>query len=252
MIAMAKKRGPEKWDRLVYVDLLCGPGRDIDTDTGKEFDGSPLVALGIRPQFDHLYLADKRKSNVTALRKRISPSDLNRVTLRSGDCNDLIDEVLGSFSSRTLGLAFVDPEGFEVDFRTIEKIARRRVDLLYLYPSGIGVKRNLANFLSLTKSPLDRFYGSDWRQLPAAKRAAGSTSAQRPELILKSLLPDFRSKVASAGYQFQDEAVPDFTNTRNAQMYHLLFFSHNSVGLRIWNGIKRIGPGGQRKLPGME
>jgi len=30
MVAMAKKRGPEKWERLVYLDLLCGPGRDID------------------------------------------------------------------------------------------------------------------------------------------------------------------------------------------------------------------------------
>src|SRR6266851_1528129 len=34
MTAMAPKRSAGKWDRLVYVDLLAGPGRDIDPDTG--------------------------------------------------------------------------------------------------------------------------------------------------------------------------------------------------------------------------
>jgi hypothetical protein len=51
-----------------------------------------------------------------------------------------------------------------------------------------------------------------------------------------------------AGFEFQDEAVPLFTNKKNAQMYHLLYFSHGRVGLKIWNGIKQIGPGSQRKL----
>ena len=157
MVAMAKKRGSGGWDRLVYLDLLCGPGRDIDTDTDEEFPGSPLIALSIEPQFDHLYLADKDSKNVKALEKRISSADKPRITLLEGDCNQVVDDVLKSISGRTLGLAFMDPEGFEVDFATLAKLARRRIDLLYLFPSGIGIKRNLGNFFPLTESPMDKF-----------------------------------------------------------------------------------------------
>ena len=71
---------PEGWDRLVYLDLLCGPGRDIDTDTDEEFLGSPLIALSIEPQFDHLYLADKDSKNVKALEKE-SPPRISRGSL---------------------------------------------------------------------------------------------------------------------------------------------------------------------------
>lgn len=31
-------------------------------------------------------------------------------------------------------------------------------------------------------------------------------------------------------------------------MYHLLYLSHDPVGLKIWNGIKKIGPSGQREI----
>lgn len=38
-----------KWERLVYIDLLAGPGKGVRRDTGEEFDGSPLRALKVRP-----------------------------------------------------------------------------------------------------------------------------------------------------------------------------------------------------------
>ncbi len=242
-----------KWDHLVYLDFLCGPGRDIDTDTDQEFPGSPLIALSIEPHFDHLYLADKDSKNVKALEARISQADKARVTLRAGDCNLLIDDVLKSISSRTLGLAFIDPEGFEVDFAMLAKLARRQIDLLYLFPSGIGVKRNLKNFLSLAKSPMDRFWGGkDWRDLPEARRAAGALQEEDPEKVVKSLVSAFRQKLRDVGFTHQDEAAPLFSNTRNAQMYHLLYLSHNEKGLKIWRGIKKVRPGGQRSLPGLD
>jgi hypothetical protein len=61
----------------------------------------------------------------------------------------------------------------------------------------------------------------------------------------------FRQKLADAGFTHQDEAPPLFKNTKNAQMYHLLYLSHDEKGLKIWKGIKRIPPSGQRSLPGI-
>lgn len=253
MTAMAPKRSAGKWDRLVYMDLLAGPGRGIHRDTTDEFDGSPLIALSVKPAFDHLFLADNDTQSIDALKERISTGDRGRVTISLGDCNEIVDQVISQISARTLGLAFIDPQGFEVKFDTLVKLARRRVDLLYWFPSGIGVRRNLKTFMERSDSPMDDFWGGrDWRNLPAAKQAAGIIGDAVPESIVRSFLSDFRRKLADAGLRFQDEAAPLFANTKNAQMYHLLFLSHDRAGLKIWQGIKQIEPGGQRSFPKMD
>lgn len=51
------------------------------------------------------------------------------------------------------------------------------------------------------------------------------------------------------GFQFQDETAPCFVNEKNVPMYHLLFFSKDPAGLKIWRGIKKVEPSGQRVLP---
>jgi three-Cys-motif partner protein len=227
-----------KWRRLVYMDLLAGPGRDIVPDTGEEFDGSPLIALAVTPKFDHLFLSDNDTGNIAALNARISAVDRDRVTIVQGDCNEVVDDVLTAISSHTLGLAFMDPQGFEVKFETLTKLAKRQIDLVYLFPSGIGVKRNLKTFLLQQESRImDAFWGGqDWRE----------------QSDWKTFVSEYRSKLLRAGFKCQDEAVPLFKNTKNAQMYHLLYFSHHPIGLRIWKGVTRIEPGGQRKLPGID
>ncbi len=249
MKAMGPKRAQGRWERLVYIDLLAGPGLDIDAETNGEFNGSPLIALAVRPKFDHLYLADKDSKNISALKARIPAEDENRVTLMRGDCNVLVTEVLKQISTHTLGLAFVDPQGFEVHFDTLAKFAKRRIDLLYLFPSGIGVRRNWRQSIESPQSKFEKFWGGpDWRELPVVKQATGVTENLTSDKILNSFVVAFRKKLERAGFEVQDEAVPLFTNMNNAQMYHLLYFSHDRAGLKIWNGIKRIGPGGQRTL----
>lgn len=249
MAAMAPKRSQGLGERLEYIDLLCGPGLSVVGDSKEEFDGSPLIALKTRPTFDHLHFVDLNRENIAALQRRISTKDSARVTFNVGDCNVVVDEVLKRISSRTLCVAFVDPEGFEVDFETLAKLAKKRVDLIYLFASGIGIRRNLKNALSVANSRLDKWWGGkNWRDLPAAKWAAGKFSEEPAEKVLQSFVSAFRNKVGNSGFQFQDEEVLPFSNTKNAQMYHLLYFSHDEAGLTIWNNIKKIAPGGQRSL----
>jgi three-Cys-motif partner protein len=249
MTAMAPKRSQGLWEHLEYIDLLCGAGLSVVPDSKEEFDGSPLIALKVKPTFDHLHFADLNRENIAALKSRVSNKDSDRITFDVGDCNLLVDEVLKRISTRSLCLAFVDPEGFEVNFETLAKLAKKRVDLLYLFASGIGIRRNLKNELPVANSRLDKWWGGkNWRDLPAAKWAAGKFSEEPVEKVLQSFVTAFRKKVGNAGFQFQDEEVLPFSNTKNAQMYHLLYFSHDKAGLTIWNNIKKIAPGGQRSL----
>lgn len=251
MRAMAPKRNEGKWDQLVYLDLLAGPGRAIDTSTGSEFDGSPLRVVKIEPRFDRLFFGDLSRKNIAALRRRIPQSDLSRVDLRVGDCNALAEEIVGGLSKRTLGLAFVDPQGFEAKFQMLRAFATRPIDVLFLFPSGIGIGRNLRDFARRVHSPMDDLWGGrEWRDLPPAKLAAGVRLSAEDRLSLnRPWVFEFRSKVSRIGFLYQDEAEPSFANEKNSRMYHLLFFSQHPAGLTIWRGIKKIEPSGQRQLP---
>jgi len=48
------------------------------------------------------------------------------------------------------------------------------IDLLLFFPSAIGIRRNLRQFVAQKQSPMDAFWGGkDWRELPPARLAAG-------------------------------------------------------------------------------
>lgn len=111
MVAMAPKRAQGKWTNLVFLDLLCGPG--IDIINGVEHRGSPLIALDTVPKFDRVFLGDKSKRHVDALRHRMAAEDASRVDLQVGDCHSRAEQIVQDLAGwGTLGLAFIDPEGF--------------------------------------------------------------------------------------------------------------------------------------------
>ncbi len=251
MTAMAPKRDAGKWEELVYIDLLAGPGLGIDRETGIEFDGSPIRIAKIVPAFDRLFFSDLNQKNIATLRSRMSKSDLERVDFHIGDCNAAARRIVGEISRRTLGLAFIDPEGFEAKFRLFQALASKRIDVLFLFPSGIGIRRNLAAFAKQARSPMDDLWGGrEWRDLAPAKLAAGARLTPEDALTLdRPWVLGFRSKMVRIGFSSQDEADPCFSNEKNVPMYHLLFFSQDAAGLKIWRAIKRIEPSGQRALP---
>jgi three-Cys-motif partner protein len=252
MTAMAPKRRQGKWNHLAYIDLLAGPGKGIDRATRAEFDGLPLRALRVRPKFDRVYLGDARARNVAILRKRIGTDDLERVHIEVGDCNVRARRIVESLPSKTLGLAFIDPEGFEATFSMFRALASRPIDILLLFPSGIGIRRNLRAFVTQSSSPMDALWGGpELRDLPPAKQAAGRRlSAAEADTLDRPWVQRFREKMTRIGFEYQDESDPCFRNIRNVPMYHLLFFSRHSAGLQIWKNTKKIEPTGQRPLPG--
>jgi three-Cys-motif partner protein len=248
--AMSPKKAEGKWDNLVYLDLLAGPGRCINADTSQEYDGSALQALKMAPPFDHLFFSDSNKLNISVLRKRIPLEDRQRVTIEHGDCNKLVRKFLSRVTAKTLGVALLDPQGFEVDFDTLVRLSERRMDIIYLFPSGIGIVRNLKNSIKMKKSRMDLFWGPDWRDLPAAKLAAGKSLTEAEiDKFDRSWVKSFRDKVRGLGYHYQDEDPPTLRTERETLMYHLLFFSKHEAGLKLWRGIKQIGFDQQRRLP---
>jgi three-Cys-motif partner protein len=253
MTAMAPKRDGGLWEALVYIDLLAGPGIDMDRNSGREFPGSPLIALRTTPPFDRIFLGDAHGETVQALQQRIPEADAARVDLKRGDCHERARSVIEDVSPRSLGLAFIDPEGFEVGFELFETFARRAIDIVFLFPSGIGITRNERRFALSEEAPaIERLWGNaEWRDLPVMKAYAGKKLTDSDlERFTESYATAFSKRVATLGYEHYD-CVGPLCNDQGAPMYHLLYFSKSPKGLAIWKGIGQIGPSGQRRLKGL-
>lgn len=133
----------QKWERRNYIDIFAGPGKNQVRDTNEVLLGSPLLALTTQHPFTGYYFIDKDPSNTAALEARAMASGLgDQVKIRTGDSNNLVDWIVGDLSkapSQALNLAFLDPEGLELHWQTVARLASVwKMDLIINYPrSGL-------------------------------------------------------------------------------------------------------------------
>jgi three-Cys-motif partner protein len=110
-----------KWDR-VYLDLMAGPGRCVEDDTGAEFDGSPLLAVNQKVPFTEIVLVEGEPILAAALRRRVQSNAL----VVEADCNDpaVIEQLRDRLGSGRLGLAFADNLGLDVTLATLRSLTK--------------------------------------------------------------------------------------------------------------------------------
>jgi three-Cys-motif partner protein len=243
----------KQWITRSYVDLLSGPGKIRIRDAGTVALGSPLLALTTRYPFTSYHFVDKDSDNAAALSQRCQLSAACPQThVYIGDCNVLVDQIVAVLrqDQDSLNLAFLDPEGFELQWETIAKLASvRRMDLILNYPEG-GLNRLMPQASQTdAETSIDRFFGDRaWRAI-YREAMEGRSSGLHGKLI--ELL---RQRLATLGYQEvrRDDEVGDEPLMRNAQrnapLYRLLFASKDPLGKEFWRKITRRNVHGQTSL----
>lgn len=243
-----------RWAVRYYIDLLSGPGKNRLRESGKILLGSPLIALTTQHPFTHYMFVDNSLGNTQALQERCSASPFkDRVNILTGDCNELVDHIVDRIrpdARRSLNLAFLDPEGMELHWATVEKLAQLpRMDLIINYPQG-GLNRCMKRaFETSPPTEVDQFFGdTKWRQIYGDYQQGRLT-----ERLHFHLLDLYKSKLEKLGYQVRrDEDTGDSPLIRNAQrrapLYRLLFASKHPLGSEFWESITRREPSGQRRL----
>jgi three-Cys-motif partner protein len=245
----------DKWSGRNYIDLFAGPGKDRIRETKQILLGSPLIALTTRYPFSGYYFVDIDPVNTNALQERCKASpSWNSVHIETGDCNVLVDKVtkdLKSSEDRSLNLAFLDPEGLELTWITLSKLAGiRKMDLVINYPQG-GLNRMMAKeYRTMGEGCVDLFFGTpDWRSLYQKFRDHHKSGLHR------DLIDLYKSKLHNLGYtevKGGDEAAmnePLIRNIqRNAPLYRLIFASKNPLGEKFWSSVTRRDVYGQRRL----
>lgn len=219
------------WSELVYADLFAGPG--ICTTRVKEdrMPGSPLIAGRAPKPFDRLLLCESDPALAVACEarlKRFCPDA--RANVISGDCNDVIDQVVSQIPDRSLTLAFIDPTGLHAHYETIRKLtADRRVDLYILLADNMDIVRNVELYAKKSDSNLDLVLGPDsnwrieWRKL----------SNQTPTNVSALFAKIYKRQLAKLGYAHTADEV--LRNSQQTPIYRVVFASKDARGLDFWN-----------------
>jgi len=227
----------DKWNKRVFIDLYSGPGSAIVRDSGKWLKGSPLLALSSKNPFDKYIFCDEDESSITALEKRIEKHfSGNDVTLVRGDCHNKIQDVMSAIPSHSrnqtvLSFCFVDPFSLNLQFDTIRQLASKFVDFLILLALDMDGRRNVKHYIKETNIKVDRFLGlNDWRK-------RWCEFSQVDNNFQRFLADEFEKQMISLGYHKHKKANTRHitTSDKNLPLYHLAFFSRNSLGYSYWD-----------------
>jgi three-Cys-motif partner protein len=235
------------WHAKYYIDLQAGPGKNRIGN--RIIKGSPLLALTAQIPYDYYWFNEGMKDLADALQQRVSASQLaDRVEILNRDVNVAVREICETIANTdfslkknrrasTISLAFLDPNGLELQWSTVERLATlNRVDLLINF-STMGLVRNIrAAVKSRQETAVDRYFGTnEWRELfdPRAR----ATEQRRAFIDLyMSRLERFKYKAVNP---ISGEVV--VKNSRNAQIYTLLLLSKHPLAGKLWQIAKKEG-----------
>ncbi len=228
------------WPTRAYVDLFAGPGLNLDKTTGEEFDGSPMLALGGKTPFTHLYFNDRNPEFVSALKQRQQSRFPDQTAYYyTLDCNEASGVIVRELPSSALVLCFVDPWTYEITFDSLAELCQHRsIDLIVTFHST-AIKRNAHQEIAAVDKFLD---DAAWRDEYFA--AEGNPSLPPTYVLIETFKASLRERLNFT--QFGDPEV--IRNTAGAPIFYLLFASRHPKGLEFWSKSSARRPQGQRKL----
>jgi len=243
----------DKWSSRNFIDLMAGSGKVRIRKSNIILLGSPLLALTTTYPFTGYFFCDISATNITTLDRRCQSSPIyNRVSLWKGDCNQVVNDIVASIKSddrHSLNLAFLDPDGFDLYWKTVAQLASlRHMDLIIYYPQ-MGVKRYMQTaYQSDTITPVDLYFGSgEWRKI--------FEKFHDKHGLQKELIELYKSQLSTLGYTEIFSGDEDMGNEplirnqlRNAPLYRLIFASKHKLGHEFWRKVIRRDVFGQQRL----
>lgn len=238
----------------VFVDAFAGPGLNR-TESGIEFDGSPLLALTARGQgaraltFSRAELVTFEEWEHEALQARIARAQVGgRIVVppagihqHQGDANVKLLEILAAVprqSAYTLLVADITSPR-QLPFRTLESaraLRHRSLDLYVLFPLEMSILRALqwdGADPALQHVHLDAYFGTPaWRDIYAARKSSGQSAD------LKQALIDLYARQLRTLWRHVDlVAAPG--KSEAAPLYRMFFATDHAAAAKIARGAAK-------------
>ena len=241
----------QPWAKTLYFDGFAGSGL---IDSGGKNDlkkGTALRILDItkpRP-FDIYYFVELNDEYKKELEKNINKNYFGKnIHVVKEDCNKKLVDMASFLKQYTnyRALAFIDPYGMTINWRSIESLKSLGVDLWILVPTGLGVNRLLKRNGEISQpwlSKLEIFLGLSQNEI---KTHFYKTRVQNtlfgPETTVEKEA-DAISKIGEL-YKRKLNSVFDYVsdsfimrNKNNAIMYHFMMATNSPAGLTIANDV---------------
>lgn len=230
----------------VYIDLFAGIPENRDRETDEVFAGSARLALQTEPPFTVarcVELPAKAHALEATLRQEFPGRDIEVVP---GDCNEVIGDLLTGLGQleHYPTFAFVDPDGMQVAWSTLEALARHKPSSstkveIWMLLSTPGIMRTLAlDPAKLTGVDIDRatrLFGTDgWLSIYDARRGR-RISASRARAEYMNLMRWQLQEVL--GYRHTHGIA--LHNERGTPMYDMVFATDHDAGNRIMASLYR-------------
>jgi three-Cys-motif partner protein len=225
--------------KLVYLDVMAGPGRCKIEETNDEFPGSPLVALD--HDFAEYIFIEEEPELVNALEQRIANHPKERkIKVIPENWIDVVESGRLKFEDSTLVVAFVDPTGIsQVPMSAMKRLAANpRIDLLVTIQYRLGIVWNAPQYLraSGNQTALDNFLGDQsWHAWE------GKEPGEIGRLAVEHFCTKFENEERFIGTQHI--WVPE-----KNPLYRFTLFTRHQRGKDFWNKILKIDERGQREL----
>jgi len=244
--------------RRVYIDAFAGTGyrqnpstrykgydifEEFTHDEPKEFlKGSAALSLEATPAFDQYYFIESDLNKVAELeklRERI-PDKVQKVEIIQSDANIFIREYCVKTDWRnTRAVLFLDPFATEVQWETIEAIARTQcIDVWILFPL-MAINRLLAkDHTKAFYDCLNRFFGTeDWFERFYKTRVLEDIFGQSVESVYKACdfngIGEFYKERLKSIFSGVSEKPKIFYNRRDTPLFQFFFAAGNPRGATI-------------------
>ncbi|HMT28619.1 MAG TPA: three-Cys-motif partner protein TcmP [Bacteroidia bacterium] len=239
--------------KLMYFDGFAGSGFivkdkkiDVDITVGA---ARRIIEISDPRPFDSYYFVEKDPKNFLLLEENTKNAfPEKKIYTKCDDCNkkiiDLANYLRDPKNKNVRTLAYIDPCGMQVEWRSIESLRGLPLDMWILVPTGLGVNRLLKKngqisdawleklevFLGLSREEIEkRFYKK------SATLFEDITSIQKEEDAIQNSAKLYKSRLKEV-FDFVSKPY-ELKNSSNSIMYHLFLTSNNKNAEKIGNDI---------------
>ena len=244
--------------RLIYIDAFAGSGSILgklgsqqdETDDAKSLImGSAARAIKVdNKHFDKLIFVEKDPRRCSELRHLRERHDGRDIQISAVDANHFLQNLKQSQYGNWRGVLFVDPFGAQLEWDTVEHVAKlERLDMWLLFPVGA-----IGRMLPLSKNPedvdirwakrLDIVYGGNhWRKLysPSLQQSFFDTQTVDREPGVDGLLNIYQNRLKKA---FGDRLLREsrtLKNSKNTPLFEFMFCAGHPRGAPLAKRIAR-------------
>jgi len=232
----------QSWCRgYEYIDAFAGTGKPKTRDEQQFVDGSPRIALSLRPAFTQYHFIEQSNWRLARLKKVQEEFPNHSISIYHGDCNTILrEQILPQLSqaSKKRAIGFIDPFGMQFELETMAHIAEvKTIEIFLNFPIKAinrGVLRKHPELVpNAAQERLNRFWGTnDWLLdfYEEDETLFGSVSVKR-DLSGKELGAVFKKRLEQIFTHCTNPIL--ITNSKNSPLYCLIFAGHNATGKKI-------------------